>query len=150
MHKFCKTLLLIVSVVSCTKQDTIKKDTSVCATTMAEIAGNYHLTKFESVSSNTGAAQDRTSALTSCELSGVYRLNIDSTVTYSELSTCNNSGTGIWQASEWSFYTFFASGTRSRIGGIVTSITGWDCTHLVLRTNYPTVDSNYRYTLTKF
>ncbi|HLK30542.1 MAG TPA: hypothetical protein VKT28_18315, partial [Puia sp.] len=130
--------MLIFAFVACAK-----KDTNVCQTTMAEITGTYHLTKFESVSYQTGAAQNRTSSLTSCEVSGIYKFNIDSTVTYSELSNCNNSGNGVWWASKTSFYSLFASGVSNRIGGGAISITSWDCTNLVLITNYPAVDSNY-------
>jgi hypothetical protein len=141
---FFSTVLLIVCIVSCKK-----KDTNTCETTMADIAGSYHLTKFESVSYNTGAAQDVTFFLTSCELSGIYKFNIDSTATYSELTNCNNSGSGVWTASETTFYTFFTSGTGNRLSGLTLSITSWDCTNLVLLTSFPSVDSNYRYTLTK-
>jgi hypothetical protein len=56
---------------------------------MTDIAGNYKKTKFESVSSSTGEAQDLASTLTSCELSGIYNLNPHSSATYSELVNCN-------------------------------------------------------------
>ncbi len=115
---------------------------------MAEIAGSYHLTKFESVSYNTGAAKDNTSSLTSCELSDIYTFHADSTAAYSELTDCNNNGSGGWGVSNATLYTSFTSGTGNRISG--TSITSWDCSNLVLLTRFPSVDSNYRFTLTRF
>ncbi len=121
---------------------------NTCAITMAAIAGSYRLAKYELVSYNTGAAQDLTSTLNSCQLSGIYNFNIDSTAAYTELNNCSGSGSGRWGLSGTSFYTSFTSGEGSRIN--LTSITSWDCTSLVLTTSFPSAVSNIRYTLTKF
>ena len=111
-----------------------------------QIVGSYHLTKFESVSFNTGAAQDLTPTLTNCELSGIYYFKTDGTATYAE-SNCSNIASGTWNLSNGSLYTLFTSGDGNRISS--TSITSWDCTNLVLLTSFPSVEFNYRYTLTK-
>ena len=113
---------------------------------MAQIAESYQLTKFESVLYNTGAAQDVTSTLTNCELSGIYHFNIDGTAAYTESTNCSGSGSGTWSLSN-SLYTLFTSGDGNRISS--TSITSWDCTNLVLITMFPSVTYNYRFTLTK-
>ena len=142
MKTFFLSILVISFVVSCKK-----KDTDTCEITMAEIAGSYQLTKFESVSYNTGAAQDLTSTLPSCELSGIYNFKTDSTATYTELTNCNGSGNGTWSLSDAGLYTSFTSGNGNRISS--TSITSWDCTNLVLMTRFPSVPYNYRFTFTK-
>jgi Lipocalin-like domain len=114
---------------------------------MVEIAGRYKLTKLESVSYNTGAAQDITSMLTSCELLSIYNFNADGTATYTEVTNCNGSGSGTWNLSEAGLNTSFTTGSGNRIS--LTSIVSWDCTNLVLITRLPSVTYNYRYTLTK-
>ena len=115
---------------------------------MAEIAGRYKITKLESVSYNTGAAQDITSTLTNCELLSIYNFNAGGTATYTELTGCNGSGSGTWNVSETGLYTSFTTGGGNRIS--LTSILSWDCISLVLITRWPSVTYNYRYTLTKF
>ena len=132
--------LIILGVISCKK-----KDVSTCDITMPEIAGNYKLIKFESVSYATGSATDLTSTLTSCELSGIYNFNIDSTAIYTELTNCNGSGNGTWKVSETWLYTAFTSGDGNRISS--TLIESWNCSTLVLITRYPSVTYNYRFTL---
>ena len=139
-----KTLFLISLVITCIVSCK-KKDVTTCDITMSEIAGNYKLTKLESVSYSTCAAQDLTSTLTSCELSGIYNFNTDSTATYSELVNCNGSGSGNWKLSETWLYTSFTSGNGNRISS--TLIESWNCSNFVLMTRYPSVNYNYRFTL---
>jgi hypothetical protein len=114
---------------------------------MAQIAGTYQLTKFQSVSYNNGATQDLTSTLTNCELSGIYHFKTDGTATYTESINCSSIANGTWNLSNGSLYTLFTSEDGNRISS--TSITSWDCTNLVLLTSFPSVEFNYRYTLTK-
>ena len=142
MKIFSFSVLIVICIVSCKK-----KDVNTCHINMTEIAGSYKVTKLESVSYNTGAAQDLTSTLTSCELLGIYNFNADSTATYTELANCNGSGSGTWNLSEGGLYTDFTTGSGNRIS--LTSIVSWDCANLVLITRWPSVVYNYRYTLTK-
>jgi len=132
--------LIITCTVSCKK-----RDSPACVITTAQIAGHYKLTKLESVSYNTGIAQDLTSTLTNCELSGIYNFNNDNTATYSELVNCNGSSSGTWALSETWLITSFTSGIGNRING--TLIESWNCSILVLTTQYPSVNFNYRFTL---
>lgn len=142
MKTYLLSMLVVACFVSC------KKSTATsCETTMTDIAGNYKITKYESVSYNTGATQDVTSSLASCALSAIYRFNIDSTATYTELNGCNGSGSGTWATSGSGFHTAFGPGNGNRID--VTSITSWDCSNLVLTTMFPSVTYNYRFTLSR-
>lgn len=148
MKKIFFGILAIVLLASCKKNNT-----NTCEQTMAEIAGKYKLIKLEQVSFKTGAIQDVTATLTGCQLSGVFVLHSDSTATYTELSGCNGSGTGIWNLSgginsSESLYTSFTSGNGNYIS--LTSISSWDCRNLVLTTNFPGAQYNNRYTLAKF
>ena len=135
-------ILVIISLASCTKNVT-----RVCEINMSSIAGNYKLTKFELVSYNTGVAQDVTSTLTNCESSGVYKFNVDNTISYTEMNNCNGNGNGIWNLTDGNLTTSFESGNGSRISNA--SIQNWDCKDLVLITSFPSVENNNRYTLTK-
>jgi len=136
-------VLLTSAFLSC-KKDNIK----VCQKTVPTIAGIYKITKSESVAFSTGKAQDNTSGLTTCELSGTYELRSDNTAAYSETTNCNGSGNGTWGLTEGGIlYTSFGSGSGGRISG--TYIVSWDCINLVLITQYPSVLYNNRYTLTR-
>ena len=142
------SILAILLLASCKKNNT-----NTCEQTMAEIAGKYKLIKLELVSYKTGAIQDVTSTLTSCQLSGVFVLHSDSTATYTELSSCNDSGTGTWNLSgginsSENLYASFTSGNGNYIS--LTSISSWDCRNLVLTTSFPYAQYNNRYTLAKF
>jgi hypothetical protein len=143
MKTFFLLSLFITCFLSCKK-----KEATTCEITMTEIAGHYKFTKLEKVSYGTGEAQDITSTLTSCELSGTYTFNIDSTATYSESGNCNGSGTGTWDLPGTWMYTAFTLGNGNRINA--TFIESWDCSNLVLITRYPSVNYNFRTTLTRF
>ena len=113
---------------------------------MADIAGQYKMTKLEQVSYATGMAQDVTSTLSLCQLSGIYTLVADSTISFSEPGNCPESGTGHWNIDNGNFIVMFNSG-----GGYLrlTYIVSWDCKTLVLMTRYPNVNTNDRITLTR-
>jgi hypothetical protein len=142
MKVVCISLLAIIIIASCKK-----KDIATCETTMAEIAGNYKLSKLEKVYYNPDAIQNVTNTLTPCELSAVYVLKTDSTAVYTEPGTCTGNSTGSWYTQGAGMFIFFSSGNGSKINSA--SFTSWDCTSLVLTTMYPTVAYNYRYTLSK-
>src|SRR4051812_31315355 len=127
--------LLTVCIVSCKKNDS-----TTCEITMTQIAGSYHLTKFESVSYNTNATKDKTSTLTNCEISGIYHFNTDSTATY-WVTNCSRVESGTWSLSGSFLNTSFTSSDVNRINN--TLIISWNCTNLVLITTFPSVDSNY-------
>ena len=136
--------VLLTSLLLSCKKDNIK----TCQKTVPGIAGIYKITKFESVAFSTGQAQDNTSGLTTCELSGIYELRSDNTARYSEITNCNGSGSGTWGLTEGGIlYTSFASGSGGRISG--TFIESWDCNNLVVITRFPSALNNYRYTLTR-
>jgi len=142
MKTFILISLVVTFFVSCKKNEA-----TICAINMTEIAGNYKFSKLEKVSYSTGIAQDVTSTLTSCELSGLYTFNSDSTAEYSELAICNGNSSGSWNLSGTLLYTAFNSSNANRITG--TLIESWDCSTLVLITRYPSVDYNFRITLSK-
>jgi hypothetical protein len=143
MKTFFAGILLIAFIGSCKKNGA-----AICEQNMAGIAGKYKITRLEHVSYNTGAAQDATSTLTSCELSGTYTLRADGNATFAESINCNGSGNGTWDLSGGHFYISLNAGDGNQIG--LTSVVSWDCTDLVLITQFPSVDSNYRFTLTRF
>lgn len=142
MKVYLLSILFFICFVSCKKAATTS-----CGTTMTDIAGNYKIIKYESVSYNTGATQDMTTALPGCMLSAIYHFNSDGTATYSESGSCDGSRDGTWAASNAGFHSTFASVNGNRIDA--TSITSWDCTNLVLTTMFPSVNYNYRFTLSK-
>lgn len=114
---------------------------------MTDIAGTYKITKYETVSYNTGTLQNVTSSLTSCQLSAIYHFSADSTAAYAEPANCGGSSSGTWRISGSGFYVSFNSVNANLIG--LTSITSWNCDDLVLTTLFPSVDYNYRFTLTR-
>ena len=134
-------ILVFVFLAGCRK----KSDT--CDQNMADIAGKYKMTKFEQVSYSTGMAQDVTSYLTACQVSGIYTLNADSTMIYTETANCTGSGAGRWNIDGGHFYTEFNSGSSYLIHPTV--IVSWDCNTLVLMTQYPNANTNDRITLTR-
>ena len=136
-------ILLTVFIASCKKEET-----RTCKKNMKSIAGRYKLSKVELVSYKTGEAQDVTSTLSNCDLSGIYIFNTDNTTTYAEMGNCSGSGSGTWGLSGGNLFTSFENGNGNKISP--TSIVSWDCTNLVLITRFPTVEYNNRYTLTKF
>ena len=145
MKKFLFISLTILYFISCKKSNEV---VPVCDISMGEVAGNYNLVKVESVQYSTGLATDITSTLPSCELSGIYIFNTDSTASYTELSNCSGSSSGTWEISNLWLYTDFASGDGSRISP--TLIESWNCSTLVLITRYPSTAYNYRFTLSRF
>lgn len=74
-----------------------KKDskTQTCNISIDEIAGTYKVTKVESVTGGT-TVDVSSSILTSCPASGIYKLNADKTLTYTELPACSGNGNGTW------------------------------------------------------
>ncbi len=137
------TLLLITFFFSCKKNNT-----GACEETMSSIAGRYKISKFELVSYNTGQSQDVTSTLTACQLSGVFNLRADGTVSYTESADCKNNGSGTWSVSDHTISASFDSGNNVLIEA--SHIVSWDCTSLVVITLFPSVANNNRYTLTRF
>jgi hypothetical protein len=119
-----------------------------CSETMNGIAGRYKITKIESVSYSTGSAQDRTTILTACQRTATYIFRPDGTATYTETGSCSGSGNGTWNFSNRNFNASFNSGHPILV--YPTVLVSWDCTNLALITTFPTVDSNYRFTLTRF
>ncbi|HET6995462.1 MAG TPA: lipocalin family protein [Chitinophagaceae bacterium] len=115
---------------------------------MAGMTGRYKIEKVESVSYNTGAAQDRTAVLTTCQRLGIYVFRADSTASYTGTGNCNGTINGRWYLTNSTFYIDFNSGNPGLHN--LTALVSWDCTDLVLITRFPTVDSNYRYTLRRF
>lgn len=142
MKMYLLSILVFGCLVSCKKTTTTS-----CQATMTDIAGNYKIIKYESVSYNTGATQDVTSSLPGCMLSAIYHFNSDGTATYSESGVCDGSRNGTWATSNSGFHSTFESANGNRVDA--TSITSWDCTNLVLTTMYPSVNYNYRFTLSK-
>ena len=112
------------------------------------MTGRYRLTKFEWVYYNTGGAQDMSSTLLGCELSGIYTLKPDSTASYTESTGCTGSGSGTWSLSSVILLTAFTFGDGNRIN--LTYVQSWDCSILVVMTAFPSVEYNYRFTLTRF
>ena len=151
MRVFYLGLLLLVFLSSCKKQ---KEDSSAntgnnCEISMTSVASRYKMTKLEYVSYNTGAAQDMTSLLSSCDLSGVYVFRTDSTATYFEAANCTgSSGDGSWKLEGTWLLTDFNTGNGYKVG--LTTVESYDCKHLVVITRFPSVEYNYRYTLTRF
>jgi hypothetical protein len=141
-----KTFFLISLVTTCFVSCK-KNEATTCDINMTEIAGNYKFSKLEKVSYTTGVTQDITSTLTNCDFSGMYTFNTDSTAEYSELAICNGNSSGSWNLSGTWIYTTFNSSNANRITG--TLIESWDCSRLVLLTRYPSVDYNFRITLSK-
>lgn len=141
--KMCLATILVAACFASCKKGHLNN----CKATMTDIAGAFKITKFETVSYSTGAAQDITSSLTSCQLSAIYQFNADSTATYNEPANCGGSSSGTWSVSGSGFYASFNSANANRIG--LTSITSWNCVDLVLTTLFPSVNYNYRFTLTR-
>ena len=125
-----------------------RKKTDNCHDTIADIAGQYKLTKLEQVVPSTGMAQDITAALSSCQLSGTYTLMADNTINFAEPANCTESGNGRWSVEYGNFISMFSSG-GGRLAGLLTSIVTWDCKTLVLITHYPDASTNDRFTLTR-
>lgn len=142
MKTFILLVLVIPACLSCKKEKT-----TACEISMAAIAGSYKEIKFESVAYATGAATDLTSTVSACELSGIYTFRPDSTATYTEPGSCTGSGSGTWETPGTWMTTSFTSGSGNRIRG--TFIESWDCSLLVLITRYPSVDHNFRFTLSR-
>lgn len=142
MKIYLCSILVVACFVSCKKAASPS-----CGTTLTDIAGDYKIIKYESVSYNTGATQDITSSLPGCMLSAIYHFISDGTATYSESGGCDGSRNGTWAASNSGFHSTFESVNGNRIDA--TSITSWDCTNLVLTTMFPSVNYNYRFTLSK-
>src|SRR5215467_3110350 len=128
MKAFFISILAILLIESCKKNTSNTTTAKTCGKTMTEIAGRYKLTKVELVSYWTGATQDVTSTLPTCELSGIFDLNRDSTAVYTEPPGCDGSGTGTWGITG-NLYTVFPSGNGVYISD--TEITSWDCDNLV-------------------
>lgn len=143
MKSFLLSMLAIVLIVSC-RYD-MKQN---CATTMAAIAGRYHITKLEQVAFTTGVAQNITSTLTTCQLSDVYSFYIDSTATYTPLPGCGTNESGRWSVDNGYVSISFDPGNAHILS--LTAFVSWDCSKLVMITLYPNAVSNNRYTLTKF
>lgn len=143
MKTFFLLSLVITTITACKKNES-----PACHITMTEIAGTYKFTKLEKVAYSTGDAQDITSTLSACELSGIYVFYTDSTATYTELPNCNGSGSGTWNIPGTWMNTTFSPGNGNRING--TFIENFDCNNLVLITRYPSVTYNFRITLSRF
>jgi len=148
MKKLFISIVVITGILSCNK----KKDTTgttPCTVTIPAIAGSYKLTKLETVSFDNKTIQDITSTLSSCDLSGIYFFNADSTATYSAAAACSGNSSGTWRlGGVTGFFTSFNPGNKG-IGTTATLISSWDCTNLQLMTMYPTVAFNHRFTLTR-
>jgi hypothetical protein len=125
MKKMLFSLLLISTVmVSCSKDDAAPS----CATSVSGIAGSFKITKLELVTN--GVPSDITLGLTSCELSGIYRLNADKTATYTEAgSSCTDS----WSGGSWDVVSnklIIKDDTNSEWYNA--SITSWNCSNLLI------------------
>jgi len=121
-------ICLIAAITSCKKS----KDAVTCETSVAGIAASYKLTKV--TSSTSGSAEtDVTSAYSQaypCDFNGVYKLNADKTVVYTETGTCSGSGTGTWDVVN-SNITVTTNGSGS-IDFSAAPISSWDCGTLVI------------------
>lgn len=142
MRSIHLSILIITCLASCHK-----KETTNCETDITQIAGSYQLTKLEKVYYSTGAVQDVTNTLTSCQLSGIYHLNANSTAVYTEEATCTGSGTGTWRLEGTTPYIYFNTG----FGGWINSapFQQWDCNQMIFMTYYPTIEYNCRFTLSR-
>ena len=119
-------LALAIFVISCKKDDAPK----VCASTVAEIAGSYKITKVMATISGVGTTDITSTALSNaCRQSGVYQLNADRTLIYSENASCSSSGSGSWNVSADSSITVSHNGGGLDFEGKVKS---FNCTNLVI------------------
>ncbi len=135
-------LALSIFAFSCKKDDAPK----VCATTIADIAGSYKITKVMATISGFGTTDITATALPdACRQSGVYQLNADRTLIYSENASCSSSGSGSWNLSADSSITISHNGGGLDFDGKVKS---FNCTNLVI--NEETGGGNsVEYTITK-
>ncbi len=91
---FIPALGLVALMASCKKSDSNKS----CEVSVAAIAGNYKVTKIETVVAGT-ASDVTTTFLDPCERDDIYQLKTDKTVVYQDAGTvCSPSGagTGTW------------------------------------------------------
>jgi len=80
---------------ACKKDD----DAPVCALNATNIAGTYKISKVETIAG--GTTIDVTgSFLDNCTASGLYKLNSDNTLQYTELPSCGGNGTGTWNLTD--------------------------------------------------
>lgn len=116
--------------------------TNTCDTTVAGIAGSYQLVKL--ISFKNTDTLDLTPISTSC-----YTFNASGTANYVQSTNCNGSNGGTWNVFNGIFSFSLMGGDNTTIfNSALTLITIWDCTNLVLTTDYPSA-TNYRYTFKK-
>jgi hypothetical protein len=125
MKKMLFSLLLISTVmVSCSKDDAAPS----CATSVSGIAGSFKITKKELVAN--GISTDITSGLSSCILSGIYRLNADKTATYTEAgSSCTDS----WSGGSWDVVSnklIIKDDANTELYNA--TISSWNCSNLLI------------------
>ncbi|MFT3911013.1 MAG: hypothetical protein QM737_16460 [Ferruginibacter sp.] len=143
-----KKILLGMLVLAAITGTSCKKDKDKsCEKSVAGIAGNYKVTKYESVAGS--QTQDQTSSFfTACDLNGIYALKADKTWTYTETGTCTGTDNGTWDVTDGKITVKDASGFTVADN---LPITTWDCTTLVVfeGTNTSAGDVGFRTYYTK-
>lgn len=121
MKKVLFGFLILASFAACKK----KSDDVTCEVSVAGIAGSYKITNITAYFPSPLPDQDVTSSiLSACELSGVYQLKTDSTLTYTESGAgCSSTGTGTWNVVNGKL-TISSPGYADFSN---LSVTGWDC-----------------------
>jgi hypothetical protein len=137
MKKVLFGLLVLATIASCKKDD----PATTCDVSVAGIAGSYKPTKAVAVIA--GISTDITSTVfDACDLSGVYQLKADKTVTYTETATCAGNGTGTWDVASGKI-TIVHSGNGSDYNGVTVSN---NCTTLTLSETSGSTTVNYTFT----
>ena len=126
-----KKIILVSMLFSALLISCKKEKTDSCEVSVAAIAANYKLTKVETVSAS--ASSDVTSTfLDDCKKSAFYRLNVNKTYNYTEISsTCTGSGDGTWDASN-NTVSIAGPGGFQFVNAPVES---WDCKNLIITQN---------------
>ena len=141
MIRFLLSVCLVaILMVSCKKEDAAV--VTGCETSIAGITGDYKLTKWVSIDT-TSTVDITSSQLDACQLSAIYKLKSDKTVTYTETgASCAGTDIGTWNAGNG--VITLAAGPFEVIGCAIVN----NCTTLVI-TKYITAAKSYVFTLTK-
>jgi Lipocalin-like domain len=141
-----KILILALGAIAIFSSCKKKKDTpATCEVSVAGIAGNYKLTKIETVAA--GIATDVTNSLLDpCEKDDVYQFNSNKSFTYQDAGTaCSPSsvGTGSWDVTGGKLVLAHSGNGPDITSGSVTN----NCTSMIVDDSFG--GATLRYTFTK-